>query len=556
VELVGGVVSARRGAGRNERAPLPAIYGESLVLVYRILFLLFAEARGLVPLWHPVYRESYSIEALRDAAEMPGQHTGAWETLLAISRLAHAGCDAGTLHVTPFNGRLFAPARTALAEASDLDDEAASRALVALSTDRRAKGVGRVRVDYRDLGVEQLGAVYETVLDYDPVLLGPEGVETPGVDGGGRVNEPRANAERRATVRSSLPAIGLRGGSGRRKASGSFYTPSPVTDYLVRRTLHPLVAGRAPEEILELRVLDPAMGSGAFLVAACRYIAGAYESALVSDGRCHPAEIDEAERASFRRTVAERCLFGVDVNPMAVELARLSIWLTTLSADRQLTLLDHHLVSGDSLVGASIADLLRRPPGNGGRRGPRAPLPLFAPEDLDSDLREVVPARLRIASEPADTVAAVKEKERALAELDRPAAPHARWKRALDLWCAGWFWPATSTPPETRTFVALVDEALGRHRSLPAHTAARLLEQAENIAASRRFFHWHLEFPEAFFEVDGSAAEDAGFDAVLTNPPWDMLRADEGQAEADRDAGRALVKFVHESGVYRSQSSG
>ncbi|MFB3855596.1 MAG: Eco57I restriction-modification methylase domain-containing protein [Vicinamibacterales bacterium] len=556
VELVGGVVSARRGGGRREGPALPAVYTESLVLVYRILFLLFAESRGLVPLWHPVYRESYSIEALREAAELPGRHTGVWETLLAISRLAHAGCNAGTLRVTPFNGRLFAPARTALAEASDLDDEAASRALVALSTDRRAKGARPVRVDYRDLGVEQLGAVYETVLDYDPVLAGGDGCKTPADRGRRAGGEPCAGTEARADAATRAPAVGLRGGSGRRKASGTFYTPSSVTDYLVRRTLHPLVTGRSPEEILGLRVLDPAMGSGAFLVAACRYLASAYESALVAAGKCNPGEIEETERASIRRAIAERCLFGVDVNPMAVELARLSIWLTTLAADRPLTFLDHHLVTGDSLAGASIDDLLRQPPGGARRRPAGTALPLFETAELDGDLREVIPARMRIGSEPADTIDAVREKERALAELDRPSARHARWKRALDLWCAVWFWPSGSTAPAARTFMALVDETLGRHRTLPSRTASHLLDRAAKVAASQRFFHWQLEFPEVFFDADGSEAPRAGFDAVLTNPPWDMLRANEGHTEGERGDCRALVRFVRESGVYRSQSTG
>jgi hypothetical protein len=108
-------------------------FEQALTIVYRLLFLLFAEARALVPLWHPVYRESYSIEAIRDVAERSGSAAGLWDALRAIARLAHAGCRAGDLRVTAFNGRLFAPARTPLAERRDLDDEAARRAVIALS---------------------------------------------------------------------------------------------------------------------------------------------------------------------------------------------------------------------------------------------------------------------------------------------------------------------------------------------------------------------------------------------------------------------------------------
>src|SRR5207245_1310242 len=112
---------------------------------------------------------------------------------------------------------------------------------------------------------------------------------------------------------------------------------------LIRRTLGPLVDEADADGVLRLRIVDPAMGSGAFLVAACRYLASAYEAALVRSGACHSSDFGEPERASIRRTVAERCLYGVDSNPMAVQLARLSLWLATLASDRPLTFLDHHL---------------------------------------------------------------------------------------------------------------------------------------------------------------------------------------------------------------------
>src|SRR6185436_20999703 len=186
-------------------ARMPADVGhafeQSLTIVYRILFLLFAEARALVPLWHPIYRESYSLEALRDAADGASRAAGLWDALRAIARLAHGGCRAGDLRVTPFNGRLFAPARTPLAERRDLDDEAARRAVVALSTRPSPDRAGRERIAYADLGVEQLDAVYETLLDYQP--------------------------------RISAGRVTLAAGSGIRKATGTFYTPQPIADYVV-----------------------------------------------------------------------------------------------------------------------------------------------------------------------------------------------------------------------------------------------------------------------------------------------------------------------------------
>ncbi len=249
----------RPAAKRIAPPSLADSFEQSLTVVYRMLFLLFAEARGLVPLWHPVYRDSYSIDSLRTLAEHPRAASGLWDTLQAIARLAHAGCHAGDLRVTPFNGRLFAPSRTPLAERRDLDDEAAQRAVLALSTRLAPGGAGRERIAYRDLGVEQLGAVYETLLDYEP-----------------RIEMSPSRSARTQVSREPAPKpisrVSLVRSAGIRKATGSFYTPQSIADYLVRRTLGPLVQDAAPDDILRLRVVDPSMGSGAFLVGACRYL--------------------------------------------------------------------------------------------------------------------------------------------------------------------------------------------------------------------------------------------------------------------------------------------
>ena len=213
--LRGGVLEActhvlRALFGRGAPSDVAGVFEQSLTIVYRLLFLFFAEARALVPVWHPVYRESYSLEALR-AAAMDPEAVGLWDGLRAVTRLAHAGCRAGGLTVTAFNGRLFSPARTPLAERRGLDDEEARRTIVALSTRPAADGEGRERIAYGDLGVEQLGAVYETLLDYAP------------------------HVER--TGRGRALNVSLRAGSGVRKSTGTFYTPQALVDYLLRDTL-------------------------------------------------------------------------------------------------------------------------------------------------------------------------------------------------------------------------------------------------------------------------------------------------------------------------------
>jgi hypothetical protein len=512
-------------ASRGGTVDVSGSFEQALTIVYRMLFLLFAEARALLPLWHPVYRESYSLEGLRDAAERSSAEPGLWDALRAIARLAHAGCRAGDLRVTPFNGRLFAPARTPLAERRDLDDGAAGRAIVALSTRPTRDRAGRERIAYRDLGVEQLGAVYETLLDYEP--------------------------------RVERGSISLQAGSGIRKATGTFYTPQPIADYLVRRTLGPLVREATPDQILQLRIVDPAMGSGAFLVAACRFLATAYEAALVQAGGCHPTDIGDAERARIRRTVTERCLYGVDLNPMAVQLARLSLWLATLAADRPLSFLDHRLQVGDSLLGTWIAQL-RHPPAVRHRRRSDGSLPLFGDEAVSPALRQALPIRFSLEAIPNDTLEQVRTKERAFADLTARDATMSRWKRIAHLWCAAWFAEAGSAPPAS-AFGSLSDAALTGRCALPVRTARGYLERADAIGETRRLFHWELEFPEVFFDRDGSRLPRAGFDAVIGNPPWDMIRADHGEAGARSRAKldmTPVIRFTRDAGVYTAQSDG
>lgn len=502
-ELLRAFSRARRS--RRNSADVDAWFDDSLVVVYRVLFLLFAEARGLVPRWHPVYRDSYTIESLRPRVERRRSPLGLWEALQAISRLAHHGCRAGSLAVPPFNGRLFSPAHAPLAEALALDDGAVRQALLALTT--RNAPAGRERIAYSDLGVEQLGGVYERVLDFAPAF------QQGGI----------------ALVRT-----------GQRKATGSFYTPRSITEYLVRRTLGPLVRERSAGAILQLRVLDPSMGSGAFLVAACRYLATAYEQALVADGGMSPSDVTDADRACFRRTIAQRCLFGVDVNPMAVQLGRLSLWLASLASDRPLTFLDHHLRAGNSLVGASMADAMRQPPG-GGRAVWRQPLPLFAGDEPGGALREVVAVRLGIAEEPGDTIDDVRSKERAFARLAR-GGPLSGWMRVADLWCAGWFGVRVSRG----LFGALADELLGCGGGAKAAGAGRdVVARASEAAARERFFHWTLEFPEVFFDESGAPLPRPGFDAVIGNPPWDVVQ---GVSH--------LTGFARGSGIYIAQGDG
>jgi len=483
---------------------------EALTLVYRILFLLFAESRHLVPQDHPIYRDSYTLSSLCEEALRSTPARGLWDGLAAISRLSRHGGRVDSLEVFPFNGHLFAQQAAPSLESvrgrgrrtrdSDARDAVVADALIALGT--RKEPAGRVAISYADLGVEELGAVYERVLDIDEVTLRP-GRHSP-----------------------------------RRKDTGTFYTPQALADFVVHRTLAPLTEGRTADRLLELRIVDPAMGSGAFLVAALRYLAAAYERALIRDGRCAPSDVTDADRAGFRRLIAQQCLFGVDANPVAVQVARLSLWLATLAHTKPLSFLDHRFRVGNSLIGASPDDIHRSP--NATTRD----LPLFdvGRSRLETMLRRVMPAVKDISTRPDDSVADVRRKEAAWASLQEDSHPLTRWRQAVSLWCAQWFWPAglrRASPAEIREGA----EALVHGRStLSAAEAGRFAAIARDVTQQHQCFHWSLEFPDVFHE-------GGGFDAVIGNPPWEMVRRDSssGRRGATRDP---LVTFVRESGLY------
>ena len=505
--------------GRRRAAP-ELLLEQSLTVLYRILFLLFAEARGLVPVWHPIYRDRYTIDSIVSTLLTGRRYRGVWAAIHAISRLAHAGCRAGELKVTAFNGRLFSPQGTGAFDSDAIDDEVMANAMLSVSTTPPSRAAGRRRIVYRDLDVEELGAVYEQVLDYEP-------------DAG-------------ALTRTRDI----------RKSTAAFYTPRALTAHVVRETLRPLIAAKSADEILRLRVVDPAMGSGAFLVAACTQLVEAVEDALIRDGQWRRGDVTAADRIALRREVAQRCLFGVDLNPTAVQVARLSLWLTTLAADKPLTFLDHRLVAGNSLVGASAADICRQPGGGRSRSTRRQNDGLFSPEDFAPVLRHAVQTRLQLADQKDDSAAIVREKEKTLAELQSPDGRLGRYMHALDLWCAGWFWP-NHQPPERGTFLDLTDQLLGRGGALSHRVGKSLLDTARTVAARHRFLHWPLMFPEVFAGEAGEPLGNAGFDAVLGNPPWDMIRGDSGASskrDIRRDDARSLTGFVRQSGIYRVEA--
>ena len=478
-----------------------------VMLVFQWLFLLFAESRGLLPTWHPAYRRSYALSSLaREAVGSRPSAVGVHESLVAIGRLGREGATLGGLTVRALGGRLFAGSLAAR-RPGRFADVRLGRVLAHLT--HGSGGRTGPSIDFGEFGVEHLGSLYER-------LMSPPAA--PGA-----------------------PAL-------QRKRTGAFYTPRLLADMLVARTLDPLVRGASSREILGLRVLDPAMGSGALLASAMRYLVAAVESAWIREGRGGPLDVPRDERESLPRCIAEQCLYGVDVNARAVDVARLSIWLLSMAPDRPLTWLDAHLRLGNSLIGASPSTILSRVPARDRlpRRRGDAQLTLFDLEQWHHEAAEVGPLLAALAARPTDSAAAAGDKARALASL-RSRKVLAAWRARADAWCGA----AMDEQAVSGGTWRAVDEALRMGTAQRAEGGLRLDAHADRwqaLADRQHCLHWSLEFPDIF------ESGRHGFDAVIANPPWEMLRGDLGSF-ADRAAARTdmapLQRFVRRSGLYR-----
>jgi hypothetical protein len=357
---------------RGEVVPAPRnLFADVLKIAYRLLFVAFAEDRGLLPVGTPSYDSAYSLRNLRKqilTADAAWEPDGGflWSGLRAQWQLLRDGVNAGELQITGFNGGLFNPDTCKLLDDPYLTigDTFIRDAIDALSyTDPAASGktkdsAGRRPVNYRELGVEQLGSIYEGLLAFEPQIA--DGPKTLAKIGRGQTaivqvldaNQVPDKAE--ALERYGTGSFYLFEATGQRKGSGSYYTARPLAHFVVGEALRPLVENATPEQILNLRVCDPAMGSGAFLVPAVHRLTEAYGEALARAGEFADHTLNDTERAAYRRLIVERCIYGVDLNPMAVELAKVSLWLATAADGKPLSFVDAHLRCGDAVIGASL----------------------------------------------------------------------------------------------------------------------------------------------------------------------------------------------------------
>lgn len=521
-------------------------YQDLLYVVYRVLFLMFAEQRGMMDDRGSLYTEEYSVTKLRERSETREQddrNSDLWEGLKATFQMVGEGVadeDAG-LHTPGYNGGLFDDENIEYILDSTCPNDKLLSAIDDL-THIEQKGY-RQRISYADLGVEEIGAVYESLLEFTP-----------------QIAETALEIDDQ-TVSQGEFYLDARGMD--RKETGSFYTDPGLIQNLIQSSLEPITDKRLneasddvesqEEALLDITVCDPACGSGAFLIAANNYLAK--RLAEIRSESLYPSE-QTVRRA--RRSVVQHCLYGVDKNPMAVELAKVSLWINSAVEDKPLSFLDHRIKEGNSLVGTTpelISDGV--PDGafetSQGRKGhPGTEIRRLVRKESDKvqseltwyggDRSEYVSLAERLEEIDEEEIEDIHEKERIYREL-RESESFQRERLAHDVWTAAFYWPLEDYQSRIKASGKDEDEFLDENedefptpktiekirRELPSPSKKPLeeleglqllRERAERIARREPFFHWPLEFPKVF-------SDNGGFDCILGNPPWDKLTLEE-----------------------------
>ncbi|WP_063765911.1 Eco57I restriction-modification methylase domain-containing protein [Streptomyces cellulosae] len=542
------------------RRALDEFHHELLRLAYQLIFLFVAEDRDAL-LVRPdrkatkaevkanqAARERYTLyfstaRLRRIASRRKGDHNiDLWEGLKHV--LNALGRDGGepALALPGLGGLYYLP------EPSEIDEDARptrlpggaeplraaklpnERLLEAVRLLSRIKDKGRTtRVDYRHLGAEELGSVYESLLELVPAR----------------------EADNEIFELKDLVA------GNKRKLTGSYYTPAVLIEKLLDNALDPVIeryaASGIPDHLLRINFVDPSCGSGHVLVAAARRIALRYARMEYEESQPAPERVREA-----MAKVVRRCVHGVDINPLAAELAKVSLWLESLTPGEPLAYLDDRIKTGNALLGATPAALEK-----GVLDG--------AFEKLEGDDQSVVtklrqqnereqkgashlPFDERIVRTSTATVRVEAEKvakigDRSLAEVRQHARAHRefeKWpelrhmKRVADVWCASFLWPKhKGAPTAITTNVLRAVEEDKDDKPLEDEAAELILK---DIVRRNQFFHWHLEFPRVFRVEDADASDansdtgwQGGFDAVLGNPPWERVELKEKEWFAARD---------------------
>ena len=570
--LVEAIARHDRAARLDDAAWRAEAREAALRLLYRLLFLLYAEDRDLLPVRHAGYAP-YSLQGLRDdaakvadgAKTLSARMATWWPRLRALFKAIAEG-DPG-LGLPPYNGGLFDDDPAGLLSRIELPDAALAPLLDAMS--REGAAGARRWINYRDLSVQHLGSIYERLLERDLVA-----------EGAGVTLRPNAFA---------------------RKTTGSYYTPDELVRLILRRAIGPLLDERRAdfaakakalasdrrqkaerlalltpfdpaEQFLRLRVCDPAMGSGHFLVSLVDYLADETLSAMTeapalvswadyrsplaariaairdhirAQAEAHGWQVREDhldDRHLVRRIILKRVIYGVDLNPMAVELAKLSLWLHSFTVGAPLSFLDHHLRCGDSLFGEFAgpveADLRARfglvmSGAIVAARHAAAGMALVE-EQTDADIAGVQASAAGFAGVEHDTapLRAFLDLYHAARWLPTEKDPAAEAGRGI-LFGGGYGDPvsiAAGAPAKAPGKEAAAIPRKGKKEPISAADAYRatadFIASARALARERRFLHWEAAFPGVWEEWE-RPAPPGGFDAVIGNPPWNRMKMQE-----------------------------
>jgi hypothetical protein len=542
--LDAGLIERLKGNNKACRA----YYQEILAVVYRIIFMLFAEQRGMLGIGDhgDLFLEEYSVTSLRERVDSfegrDDRHTDLWEGLAVTFSMLEKG--APELGVNAFDGLLFSRANEIYLKDAKCRNTALMNAIRALTwtvpltegRGRRQRVYGRQRISYADLSVEEIGAIYESLLDYTP-----------------RITDTFEEFEGRE-YRPGEFMLDPRGSE--RKSTGSYYTNPDLIAELISSALDPVIANRLSQAgtdpasreraLLSIRVCDPACGSGAFLIAAANRLG--HELAKV---RAKTELPSSQEVQVARRDVLSHCIYGVDVNPMAVELAKVSLWINSLVSDKPLSFLNYHIKCGNSLIGTTpglidqgIPDEAYTPVEGDDRdvatwvkkaNKDQRRNQTFADFGERSGLADQCAERFAaLAENPEDTPEAVEAKKAEYEHL-RASLEYTREKWTADCWTAAFFWPLKKGNREEVPTTATVRLVRTQgSEALPENACRQIADFAERF----RFFHWHIEFSDVF--------KTGGFDCVLGNPPWERIKIQEKEFFEIRDPDVARARNAAE----------
>ncbi|PIE53431.1 hypothetical protein CSA37_01485 [Candidatus Fermentibacteria bacterium] len=518
-------------------------YRQLLRVAYRLIFLLTAESREL--LLDPeatqqakdLYYKYYSLTRIRNLAERKRgtRHKDLWKALnVTIASLCKAE-PTPEIGIKPLGSFLWSAEATRDLNEADIENKYLCQALRAITLTTK-EGV-TTRVDYRNLGSEELGSIYESLLEM----------------------RPEVNADAR------FFKLNITAGN-ERKTTGSYYTPTELINELLNSALDPVIKTKKTEdEILNTKVCDPACGSGHFLIAAAHRMAR-----HLAAKRTEETEPDPTTYRTALRDIISHCIYGVDINPMSVELCKISLWLEAIEPGKPLSFLDHHIKCGNSLMGTSPDLMIDHEVSEKKHKFISIPDKAFSPitvddkqiasklkklnktqrkstsrdffysmTDDDTQVKQLALQVAEIDHRQDNSINQLKEKEASYRTVTTSAIFNTE-KTKADLWCAAFVQRKTSENEHPIT-----TETLRSFKDNPKTLKEVQREETRRLAEKYQFFHWYIEFPEVFQREN---KEQNGFDVVLGNPPWEHTELKEKEFFASRDE-----KIANATGAQRKK---